>query len=86
MPRQPIEPAAVAPCLKIYTIGHSTLPPEELVELLKANGVSQLVDIRSIPDSRHNPQYEQTALGKSLAAQGIHYVYAKDLGGLRPAV
>lgn len=70
----------------IYTIGHSTRPIEEFVARLKANGVTQLVDIRTVPRSRFNPQYEQAALQKSLPAAGIDYVYMKDLGGLRPAV
>ncbi len=72
--------------VEIFTIGHSTRSIEEFVELLRANGVKQLVDIRSIPRSRHNPQFEQTALQKSLPKQGIDYVYLKDLGGLRPKV
>lgn len=72
--------------LTIFTIGHSTRPMSECIELLQANGVTQLVDIRTIPRSRHNPQYEQTALEKSLPAAGIDYIYMKDLGGLRPKV
>lgn len=70
----------------IYTIGHSTRPIDEFIELLNSNGVKQLVDIRTIPRSRHNPQYEQTALQKSLPAAGIKYIYSKNLGGLRPKV
>lgn len=70
----------------IYTIGHSTRPIEEFIELLKINSIIQLVDIRTVPRSRHNPQYEQTALEKSLPAAGINYIYMKDLGGLRPKV
>jgi uncharacterized protein (DUF488 family) len=70
----------------IYTIGHSTRPIAEFMALLKANGVTQLVDIRTVPRSRYNPQYEQAALQKSLPAAGIDYVYMKDLGGLRPKV
>lgn len=70
----------------IYTIGHSTRSIEEFIELLLANSIKQLVDIRTIPRSRHNPQFEQTALEKSLPASGIKYIYLKDLGGLRPKV
>lgn len=69
--------------LEIFTIGHSTRPTEEFVELLKKNGVKQLIDIRTIPRSRHNPQFEQTALEKSLPEHGIEYAYMKELGGLR---
>ncbi len=70
----------------IYTIGHSTRPITEFISLLDQNGIKQLVDIRTIPRSRHNPQYEQTALELSLPDAGISYVYMKDLGGLRPKV
>lgn len=70
----------------VYTIGHSTRPIEEFIDLLKNNRVEQLVDVRTIPRSRHNPQYEQTALEISLPKSGIEYKYMKDLGGLRPAV
>lgn len=72
--------------LTVFTIGHSTRAIEEFIELLQANGVTQLIDIRTVPRSRHNPQFEQTALQKSLPAVGIDYVYMKDLGGLRPKV
>lgn len=69
----------------IYTIGHSTRPIEEFIALLQQHNITQLVDIRTIPKSRHNPQYGQDELRQSLAAAGIAYVYLKDLGGLRPA-
>lgn len=70
----------------IYTIGHSTRPIEESISLLKKNGVTRLIDTRTVPRSRHNPQYEQTALETSLPDAGIEYRYMKDLGGLRPKV
>jgi uncharacterized protein (DUF488 family) len=70
----------------IYTIGHSTHPIDDFISLLKENGVKRLVDIRTIPRSRHNPQFEQEALATSLEAAGIEYRYMKDLGGLRPKV
>ncbi|MEO7617870.1 MAG: DUF488 domain-containing protein [Candidatus Saccharibacteria bacterium] len=69
----------------IYTIGHSTRPIEEFVELLHSYEISQLVDIRTIPKSRHNPQFGQEEMQKSLEEVGIKYVYLKELGGLRPA-
>ena len=68
----------------IYTIGHSTRTIEEFVALLKQQEVSQLVDIRTVPGSRHNPQYGQKALEGYLEEHGIHYIYQKSLGGLRP--
>ena len=69
---------------KVFTIGHSTRPIEEFLELLKVNGVTQLVDIRTIPRSRHSPQYEQLYLEKYLPEHEVKYVYMKELGGLRP--
>lgn len=69
----------------VYTIGHSTRTTSEFIELLKDHCVSQLVDIRSIPGSRHNPQFGQEALSKSLEKAGLKYLYLKKLGGLRSA-
>ena len=69
--------------LTIYTIGHSTRPIDEFISLLNAYGIRQLVDIRTIPKSRHNPQFMQKSLQKSLPAAGISYIYVKNLGGLR---
>jgi uncharacterized protein (DUF488 family) len=70
----------------IFTVGHSTRPIEEFIELLKQHSITQLVDIRTIPKSRHNPQFGQQEMEKSLPAAGIAYRYIKELGGLRPAV
>lgn len=69
--------------ITIHTIGHSTHPIDEFIGMLKAHGVKQLIDIRTIPRSRHNPQFEQAALEKSLPDADISYIYMKDLGGLR---
>ena len=69
----------------IYTIGHSTRPVEEFIEILKAYRVNLLVDIRTIPRSRHNPQYEETALQEALENQKIGYLHLAALGGLRHA-
>lgn len=69
----------------LYTIGHSTREIDEFIGLLKSYKITQLVDIRTIPKSRHNPQFGQDALKKSLEENGITYRYLKDLGGLRPA-
>lgn len=68
---------------KIFTIGHSTRPIEEFIELLRSHEITQLVDIRTIPKSRRNPQYGQDQLEPSLHEAGIDYVYLKALGGLR---
>jgi uncharacterized protein (DUF488 family) len=69
----------------IFTIGHSTRPIDEFIKLLRANGVAQLIDIRTIPKSRHNPQFNSDALAKSLRAAHIKYVHLKEMGGLRHA-
>lgn len=66
-----------------FTIGHSTRPIKEFIELLKTYHIAQLVDIRTVPGSRHNPQYGQGALKEALENRGIVYLYMKDLGGLR---
>lgn len=69
--------------LRVYTIGHSTRPIEEFIDLLKRNGIATLVDIRTIPKSRHNPQYWHDALAASLAGAGIAYTRLPGLGGRR---
>jgi uncharacterized protein (DUF488 family) len=71
--------------LTIFTIGHSTRPIAEFIELLQANAVTQILDIRTIPKSRHNPQFNSDALATSLRAAHIRYVHMKELGGLRHA-
>ena len=72
--------AAVSP---IFTIGHSTRPIAELVELLRQVSVDLLVDVRSVPRSRANPQFNADALPQALAAVGIGYRHLPALGGLR---
>ena len=67
----------------IFTIGHSTRPIDEFVELLRMNDVKEVVDVRSIPMSRHNPQFNADALKQSLKQNGIRYKRLKKLGGLR---
>jgi len=69
--------------MTIYTIGHSTRPAAELVGLLQGHGVRTLVDVRTIPRSRHNPQFNSDALAATLAAADIGYVHMPGLGGLR---
>ncbi len=54
--------------------------------MLRSNGVERLLDIRTIPKSRHNPQFNTDALAKSLRDAGIDYVHLKALGGLRKAL
>jgi uncharacterized protein (DUF488 family) len=67
----------------IFTIGHSTRRIDEFVELLQMNDVKEVVDVRSIPMSRHNPQFNGDVLKQSLQENGIRYKRLKKLGGLR---
>lgn len=69
----------------VLTIGHSTRLLDEFIEILKAHGVELLVDIRTVPRSRHNPQFNKESLPKSLSAVGIGYEHHAGLGGLRHA-
>lgn len=69
---------------RVLTIGHSTRPLEQLVALLRAHRVMRLVDVRTIPRSRHNPQFNLETLPEALAASGIAYRHFPGLGGLRP--
>jgi len=69
----------------IFTLGHSTLPIERFMAVLQIYGIERLADIRTIPRSRHNPQFNNTALAKSLTAQHLEYVHIPALGGLRHA-
>jgi uncharacterized protein (DUF488 family) len=67
----------------IYTIGHSTRSSEELIALLGEVGVDLLVDVRTVPRSRMNPQFNADVLPETLRAAGIGYRHLAALGGLR---
>jgi uncharacterized protein (DUF488 family) len=67
----------------VLTVGHSTRAIAEFIELLKAHGVERVVDVRTVPKSRHNPQFGKDALPGSLAGAGIGYTHMPELGGLR---
>jgi uncharacterized protein (DUF488 family) len=67
------------------TIGHSTHSLKEFIALLKHYGVEHLVDIRTIPRSSYNPQFNEEKLMSSLNKKGIHYTHMAGLGGLRRA-
>ena len=67
----------------IYTIGHSNRPIKEFIEILKAHGVRRIIDIRTIPKSRHNPQFGEGRLKNSLRKARIAYHHEPLLGGLR---
>lgn len=68
---------------RIFSIGHSTRSIDELIGLLRAHGISTLADIRTIPRSRRNPQFEEATLAASLRSAGLEYVHIAALGGLR---
>ena len=69
--------------IPISTIGHSTRPVEEFIRILTDHGIQELIDIRTIPRSRHNPQFNRENLPSSLASAGISYRHMPGLGGLR---
>ena len=70
---------------RIFTVGHSTRSADEFIALLQAHGIERVVDVRTIPRSRHNPQFAGDALSRSLLAAGIAYLHMNALGGLRHA-
>ena len=67
----------------IFTVGHSTHPIEEFIRILQAHGIKQLVDVRTIPRSRRNPQFNSETLAASLKSAGIAHLHMAGLGGLR---
>ena len=69
----------------VLTIGHSTRSITEFVRLLAAHRVQGLIDVRTIPRSRHNPQFNRHELSPALRRAGIHYRHMPGLGGLRHA-
>ena len=73
------------PADTVFTVGHSTLPIERFLGLLQIYAVEMLADIRTVPRSRHNPQFNGDALAASLANECIGYVWMQALGGLRRA-
>jgi len=70
----------------LYTIGHSTRPLSELVGALRAHQIATLVDIRAFPMSRRLPQFNRDSLQQTLPAEGIGYVWIKQLGGYRKKI
>ena len=70
---------------RVFTIGHSTRTWKVFLELLRAHGIKRLIDVRSIPRSRHNPQFNRETLSAKLCAARIGYVHLRQLGGLRHA-
>src|SRR5690242_7615010 len=85
MSKQPLVQDAHWPEGAIFTVGHSTLPIETFIALLKTYGIERLVDIRTVPRSGQNPQFNSDALDCVLRAETIQYVPLLALGGLRHA-
>jgi len=69
--------------MTIFTIGHSTRTLDALIGLLRAHGVEQVADVRTIPRSRRNPQFNRDNLAAELPRHGIGYQHLPALGGLR---
>jgi len=72
-----------APETVVLTIGHSTRTLEEFVQLLEVYGVTLVVDVRTVPRSRHNPQFNKETLPISLKHYGIRYKHIPEIGGFR---
>lgn len=72
--------------MRIHTVGHGTLAAEDLVHLLQGAGVEQLVDIRSFPGSRRNPQFGRPEMERWVPDAGIDYTWSQGLGGRRRPV
>jgi uncharacterized protein (DUF488 family) len=77
--------SAERPAAGFFTIGHSTRPLDEFVGILKTYGIVTLVDVRTIPRSRYNPQFNRDKLPQELERRGIRYTHEPGLGGLRHA-
>jgi len=71
--------------LIVMTIGHSTRPVKEFIRLLKAHQVERLIDVRTVPRSRHNPQFNRSELSPALHSARLHYRHMPGLGGFRRA-
>jgi uncharacterized protein (DUF488 family) len=74
---------AKAPKLNILTIGYSTRTFEEFAQLLEIYGVTLLVDVRAVPRSKHNPQFNKERFANTLKLCGIKYIHMPEIGGLR---
>jgi uncharacterized protein (DUF488 family) len=69
----------------VMTIGHSTRTLDEFIHLLQVHGATCVVDVRTVPRSQHNPQFNKASLPRSLQKAGLGYVHMPGLGGLRHA-
>ncbi len=78
-----VEPAEGQAALSVLTLGHGTLPEDDLARLLGASGVRRVVDVRAHPGSRRNPQFGRAELERWLPDAGFAYTWLEDLGGRR---
>jgi len=78
MPKEELSPL-------VMTIGHFTRTIEEFIHLLRVNGATCVVDVRTVPRSAHNPQFNRASLARNLKKSGLKYVHMPGLGGLRHA-
>jgi len=69
--------------VRLWTIGHSTRKIDHFISLLEENGIKLVVDVRSFPGSKRNPQFNKEALADSLGQHGIRYEHFPELGGRR---
>ena len=69
--------------LAVFTIGHSIRTLDEFIGLLRTHSVSLVVDVRTVPRSKHNPQFNKETLPASLKPEGIKYIHMPEIGGLR---
>jgi uncharacterized protein (DUF488 family) len=69
----------------VLTVGHSTRPLADFIGLLSAHSVTRLIDVRTVPRSRHNPQFNRDTFAGALEVAGIHYAHEAGLGGFRRA-
>jgi uncharacterized protein (DUF488 family) len=76
-----LPPQEISPL--VLTVGHSTHTIAEFIHWLQAHEVTCVVDVRTVPRSRHNPQFDKTSLPRLLKKVGLRYVHIPGLGGLR---
>lgn len=77
--------ASESPAVVIHTIGHSTRRVDDFLGLLEEHAVGMVADVRTMPRSRFNPQFNGDVLAASLAFAGIEYLHLSELGGFRKA-
>jgi uncharacterized protein (DUF488 family) len=80
-----MKPEIATDATLVCTIGHSNRPLESFLDLLRSNEIARVLDVRTVPRSRHNPHFSEDALPASLASIGIAYTRVPGLGGLRHA-